>query len=220
MSIRLRMLHLWLKIVNSSFWPISASRIPAYIPSILEYSLYIPPFLNCARPRACVLEVLTPDDFDVKVLEVPVVEDLKYIGAFEAFEVWMSSSSKAMSLSTTPKHGSMTHIHCRQVFLQFFGKSTAANRHLQIAWDWYQSMSLMCWSFLYAQNCKMKFAPPAIDANQQMLSISQTERIWTFICGLIGIYSISIKLDFWLKILFGQKLDFWTLSPAEVDPGE
>ena len=98
MSIRLRMLHLWLKIVNSSFRPISASRncIPAYIPSILEYSLYIPPFLNCARPRARVLEVLTPDDFDVKVLEVPVVEDLKYIGAFEASELWMSSSLKAM----------------------------------------------------------------------------------------------------------------------------
>ena len=85
------MLHLWLKIVNSSFRSISASHncIPAYIPSILEYSLYIPPFLNCARPRARVLEVLTPDDFDVKVLEVHVVEDLKLIGTFVLVAVKM-----------------------------------------------------------------------------------------------------------------------------------
>ena len=78
-----RILHLWLKIVNSPFWPISASRncIPAYIPIMLEYSLYIPPFLNCTRPRARVVEVLTPDDCDVIVLEVHVVEDLKFIGA-------------------------------------------------------------------------------------------------------------------------------------------
>ena len=155
-----------------------------------------------------------------KFLEVPVVEDLKYIGAFEASEVWMSSSLKAMSLSTTPKHGSMTHIHCRQVFLQFFCKSTAANRHLQTAWGWYHSLSLSCWSCPYAQNCKMKFAPPSISANRQCLSISQTDRRWICICGLAGMYNNSSKLDFWLKILFCQKLDFMTFSPAETDPGE
>ena len=58
---------------------ISTSRkcIPAYIASILKYSLNIPPFLNCAHPRVHVVEVVTPDDCDVKVLEVHVVEDLK-----------------------------------------------------------------------------------------------------------------------------------------------
>ena len=120
MSIQLCMLYLWLKIVNNPFRPISASHnyIPAYIPSMLEYSLYIPPFLNCAHPRVRVVEVLTPDDCDVKVLEVHVVEDLKFFGAFvpyamnEGFEVYVSSRLKEMSLSTTPKHATMTHFQC------------------------------------------------------------------------------------------------------------